>query len=46
MTDYNLVDNKYRSSVKDVKVISGEKIGSILHSVNRYDIQKERFGGK
>ena len=44
MTDYNLIDNKYRSSVKDVKVISGEK--SISRSVNRYDIQKERFGGK
>ena len=30
MIDYILVNNKYRSSVKDVKVISGEEIVSQL----------------
>ena len=42
MIDYILANNKYRSSVKDVKVIPGEEIVS-QHClmVDRFDVQKE-----
>ena len=42
MIDCILVNNKYRSSVKDVKVIPGEEIVSQhLSSVDGYGVQKE-----
>ena len=42
MIDYILVNNKYRSSVKDVKVIPGEEIVS-QHClfVDGYGVQEE-----
>ena len=41
MIDYILVNNKYRSGVKDVKVIPGEEIESTLSSADGYGVQKE-----
>ena len=38
MIDYILVNNKYRSGVKDVKVILGEEVWSQHHL---YVVQKE-----
>ena len=40
MIDYLLVNNKYRSSVKDVKVIPGEELVS-QHYLLLIDIQKK-----
>ena len=40
--DYILVNNKYTSSVKDVKVIRGERVSeSTLSSADGYDVQKQ-----
>ena len=46
MVDYILVNNKYRSSVKDVKVIPGEETVS-RHCLQLVDmVFKRRSGGK
>ena len=41
MIDYILVNKKYRSSVKDVKVILDEETVSQQSSVDGYGVQKE-----
>ena len=38
MTDYILVSNKYKSSVKDVKVIPGEEVVSQQHCLLLMDM--------
>ena len=45
MIDYILVNNKYRSSVVDMKVIPGEEIVSQYCLLRESEV-KEQFGGR